>query len=308
MPYKGTFLSTALGLAYEQPHEERYCHCCSRIKPGGSERAGGNLANKLSRFYDVAIIPTNDTDIAYTIFDGVELAAAVSSPEKSFIARNIHLLSTLLKTLRQYQADIVITFTGRSSVYSFITAKLLNTNCIISSERCNPTLEEESRLWLRIINLAYKHSTHLVLQTNEIKALYPDFNNLTVVPNTSAVELAALIPPPKLNLTRFHGVFAPNHKLRKAIIREKNTPKENKKSAEVKSPAYRLTWAQRLKRVFNIDIETCSQCGGRVKIISTIKDPIVIKKILDHISKTQELIPPAFQLPETHAPPTRLNT
>jgi len=23
-----------------------------------------------------------------------------------------------------------------------------------------------------------------------------------------------------------------------------------------------MTWAQRLKRVFNIDIETCSKCGG----------------------------------------------
>ena len=121
-------------------------------------------------------------------------------------------------------------------------------------------------------------------------------------------RLAALIPPPKLNLTRYHGVFAPNHKLRKAITREKTKKKDNQKSAEVKSAAYRLTWAARLKRVFNIDIETCGQCGGRVKIISTIKDPIVIKKILDHLSKPPEPIPPAFQLPEAHAPPIRLNT
>ena len=28
-----------------------------------------------------------------------------------------------------------------------------------------------------------------------------------------------------------------------------------------------MTWAQRLKRVFNIDIETCGACGGEVKII-----------------------------------------
>ena len=25
-----------------------------------------------------------------------------------------------------------------------------------------------------------------------------------------------------------------------------------------------MTWAQRLKRVFNIDIETCEHCGGQV--------------------------------------------
>jgi hypothetical protein len=45
-----------------------------------------------------------------------------------------------------------------------------------------------------------------------------------------------------------------------------------------------MSWAQRLKRVFNIDIETCSQCGGTVKIIACIEDPTVIKQILDHLS------------------------
>ena len=30
--------------------------------------------------------------------------------------------------------------------------------------------------------------------------------------------------------------------------------------------AYSMTWAQRLKRVFSIAIETCEKCGGRVQI------------------------------------------
>ncbi len=46
-----------------------------------------------------------------------------------------------------------------------------------------------------------------------------------------------------------------------------------------------MTWAQRLKRVFNIDIETCSECGGEVKVIACIEDPLVIKKILAHLDK-----------------------
>jgi hypothetical protein len=29
-----------------------------------------------------------------------------------------------------------------------------------------------------------------------------------------------------------------------------------------------MTWAQRLKRVFNIDIETCPACGGAVRIVA----------------------------------------
>jgi rRNA maturation endonuclease Nob1 len=38
-----------------------------------------------------------------------------------------------------------------------------------------------------------------------------------------------------------------------------------------------MTWAQRLKRVFKMDIETCSACGGTVKIIACIEDPVLIK-------------------------------
>jgi hypothetical protein len=50
-----------------------------------------------------------------------------------------------------------------------------------------------------------------------------------------------------------------------------------------------MTWAQRLKRVFDkaplgdIDIETCSECGGDVRIIASIEDPVVIQKILTHL-------------------------
>jgi len=41
--------------------------------------------------------------------------------------------------------------------------------------------------------------------------------------------------------------------------------------------------AQRLKRVFNIDIEICNVCGGSMKVIACIEDPAVIKKILKHL-------------------------
>ena len=38
--------------------------------------------------------------------------------------------------------------------------------------------------------------------------------------------------------------------------------------------------AQRLKRVFAIDVETCSVCSGSMKVIACIDDPWVIRKIL----------------------------
>ena len=46
-----------------------------------------------------------------------------------------------------------------------------------------------------------------------------------------------------------------------------------------------MTWAKRLKRVFNIEIETCSECGGDVRIIASIEDPEVIHKILACLEK-----------------------
>ena len=42
---------------------------------------------------------------------------------------------------------------------------------------------------------------------------------------------------------------------------------------------------QRLKRVFAIDIETCSECGGDVRIIASIEDPALINKILAHLDE-----------------------
>ena len=50
-------------------------------------------------------------------------------------------------------------------------------------------------------------------------------------------------------------------------------------SNDVRSPAERhgaMTWAQRLKRVFNIDIEVCGRCGGSVKGIACIENQDVI--------------------------------
>ena len=46
-----------------------------------------------------------------------------------------------------------------------------------------------------------------------------------------------------------------------------------------------MSWAQRLKRVFRIDIESCERCGGTVKILASIEDPAVIAKILAQLGE-----------------------
>ncbi len=44
-----------------------------------------------------------------------------------------------------------------------------------------------------------------------------------------------------------------------------------------------MQWMQRLKRLFAIDIETCPDCGGQLRVIACIEDPPLIAKILGHI-------------------------
>jgi hypothetical protein len=45
-----------------------------------------------------------------------------------------------------------------------------------------------------------------------------------------------------------------------------------------------MTWAKRLKRAFNIDIEVCEACGGAVKIIAQNYQTIFLKKTTLHKS------------------------
>jgi hypothetical protein len=62
-----------------------------------------------------------------------------------------------------------------------------------------------------------------------------------------------------------------------------------------------LTWAQRLKRVFAIDIEICRQCGGRLRVIASIEEPAVIERILKHLGRETVPVDPAHP---SRAPPT----
>jgi hypothetical protein len=108
-------------------------------------------------------------------------------------------------------------------------------------------------------------------------------------------RLAALVPKPRVNLTRYHGVLAPNHRWRGLV-----TPARRGKgiksisNAEVRTPAERhaaMTWAQRLKRVFSIDIEVCGRCGGSVRVIASIEDQDVIDRILTHLRQKEQETP-----------------
>ncbi len=106
-------------------------------------------------------------------------------------------------------------------------------------------------------------------------------------------RLAALVPRPRLHLIRFHGVLAPNAKLRALVVPQK-VPQAPGPAAQEAAPAecvancahhcpVRLSWAKLLKRVFDLDLEHCPNCGGELKIIAAILEAPVIEKILTHL-------------------------
>ena len=111
---------------------------------------------------------------------------------------------------------------------------------------------------------------------------------LKLTPMELMERLVALVPRPRVHLTRYHGVLGPHYKYRKQIVPK---PPELKlvqdqeiiepKQLELKKK--NIPWARLLARVFGIDVATCSKCGERLKIIAAIEDPKVIRKILDQM-------------------------
>ena len=119
-------------------------------------------------------------------------------------------------------------------------------------------------------------------------------------PEDFIARLAALVPRPQHNLTRYHGVFAPSAALRSQITpagrggsagqrrRRKRrkapapttaNPPDQNSPEQLTAP---LNWATRLKRVFNIDITQCPHCGEHLRVIAEITQPDLIHAILKH--------------------------
>jgi hypothetical protein len=117
-----------------------------------------------------------------------------------------------------------------------------------------------------------------------LKKPYSDGTTHIVMTQLELLErLAAIVPRRRVHLTRFAGVFAPHYKHRAMIVPKPNAgPLEEKADDDLPAKS-RISWARLLKRVFNIDVETCHLCAGQMKIIASIEYPQVIKKILEHV-------------------------
>ena len=121
----------------------------------------------------------------------------------------------------------------------------------------------------------------------QLKTPYRDgTTHIVLEPLDLMARLAALVPPSRMHLTRYHGVFAPHSRLRAAITPSGRGAggKGAKQGAEAPAAPKRaaLSWAQRLKRVFAIEIENCCRCQGRLRVIASLEEPEVIARILAH--------------------------
>ena len=116
-------------------------------------------------------------------------------------------------------------------------------------------------------------------------------------------KLAALIPPPRFNTVRYHGVLAAAASLRSSIVPEGPGPDETALchegcagSAPVSPPALEqppnpaprrpprprnYSWAELMRRVFAVDVLECPACDGRMRIIAALHAGEAIQAILE---------------------------
>ena len=154
------------------------------------------------------------------------------------------------------------------------------------------------------------------------KATRPGANGVVeLTPFEFLDRLADLVPPPRKHRHRYHGVFAPNHKLRRAVTAlavgnigkqrgpvagghaASGQPTEGCCDTHQKPRSHdtsRIAWAKLLARVGEEFPLECPNCGGDIRLIAFITQPGPIRKILTHLG--QPLEPPPIS--PARGPPT----
>jgi len=104
-------------------------------------------------------------------------------------------------------------------------------------------------------------------------------------------RLAAMTPRPETNLLICHGLLAPRARWRARVVAYGRVepapmappPPAGPGGAAGPSIARAWSWAALMHRAFAIDVLACVNCGGRLRLIATLHDPVVIRKLLAHL-------------------------
>jgi hypothetical protein len=100
-------------------------------------------------------------------------------------------------------------------------------------------------------------------------------------------RVASLVPAPRANLTRFHGVFAPGAKLRPFLVPQAEEARAGSEAAarkeRMKERTPRVDGAGWLKRTFDFDVFACARCGGRRRVLAYLTAPGGVRAIVEHL-------------------------
>ena len=104
---------------------------------------------------------------------------------------------------------------------------------------------------------------------------------LVLSPQELLEKLAALVPPPRLNLVRSHGVLAPACPDRAQIL-PGPSPLTQPDDAQSGRRVHRVSGAKLLAIVFQYDV-MCPSCSGRMKILTALIKPGSVRAYLDGV-------------------------
>jgi hypothetical protein len=147
----------------------------------------------------------------------------------------------------------------------------------------------------------------------ELKRVWHDgTRELVFEPLEFLERLAAMTPRPETNLLICHGVLTPRARWRtRVVVHGPRVPEPTAATAAlaagldgtgVKTASPRAwSWAALMHRAFGIDVLACAHCGGRLRLIATLHDPAVIRKILAHLALCHSGQSPGPAPPESGA-------
>jgi hypothetical protein len=106
------------------------------------------------------------------------------------------------------------------------------------------------------------------------------------------------IPEPRRHLVRYYGWYS-NVSRGKRRRQEEGGESSRSANGEPVSPrtkreegpnarAMRRSWAQLIKRIYEVDPLVCPSCGSEMKVIAFILDHAVVDKILRHLKRRAE--------------------
>jgi hypothetical protein len=122
----------------------------------------------------------------------------------------------------------------------------------------------------------------------------PDGRTALILTPFELIErLAVFVPPPRLHRHRYHGVLAPNARLRARVIalgRERLPPPTaplqpaTSRAAGSSAPRpARYRWAALLARIYEVFPLRCPACGADMRVLAFITDPLTLRQILEHL-------------------------